>query len=139
MAQISASRICPAANGLGNAWSSRGAEALSNADLIAILLRTGTQGASALHIAEALLHRFDSLDRLARASLDELQQTKGIGRDKAIALQSAFTLAQRMAREIRQEAPLLDTPSGLPTCCARTTGSTESSSSKSCCSTRAAN
>ncbi|MBI4327271.1 MAG: DNA repair protein RadC [Chloroflexi bacterium] len=87
-----------------------GAEALSNADLIAILLRTGTKGASALHIAEALLHRFDSLDRLARASLDELRQVKGIGRDKAIALQSAFTLARRMAREIRQEAPLLDTP-----------------------------
>jgi DNA repair protein RadC len=87
-----------------------GAEALRNADLIAILLRTGLKGVSAIQVAEQLLQRFQSLDRLARASLDELQQTKGIGRDKAIALKSAFTLAQRMAAEIRGDAPLLDTP-----------------------------
>jgi len=39
-----------------------------------------------------------------------LRQIKGVGRDKAIALKSAFTLAQRMARELQQEAPVLDTP-----------------------------
>lgn len=87
-----------------------GADALRNADLIAILLRTGLKGASAIQIAEQLLARFGSLDRLARASLDELRETKGVGRDKAIALLSAFTLARRMAQELRHEAPLLDTP-----------------------------
>ncbi len=87
-----------------------GAEALRNAELIAILLRTGTKGASAIHIAEQLLNRFPSLDELARATLTELAKTKGIGRDKAIALKSAFTLAQRMAREFRGEAPTLETP-----------------------------
>ena len=86
-----------------------GAEALRNAELIAILLRTGMKGVSALQIADQLLQKFGTLDRLARASLAELVQVKGIGRDKAIALKSAFTLAQRMAREIRTEAPLLDT------------------------------
>jgi DNA repair protein RadC len=88
----------------------QGAEALRNAELIAILLRTGLKGVSALQVAEQLLQKFESLDRLARASLDELQEVKGIGPDKAIALKSAFTLAQRMAQEIRSELPLLDTP-----------------------------
>lgn len=88
----------------------QGAEALRNAELIAILLRTGMKGNSALQIAEQLLHKFGTLDQLARASLDELRQTKGVGRDKAIALKSAFTLAQRMAQEIKRESPLLDNP-----------------------------
>ena len=87
-----------------------GAEALRNAELIAILLRTGMKGVSAIQIAEQLLHKFATLDGLARASLEELSQVKGIGRDKAIALKSAFTLAQRMAKEMRGEAPLLETP-----------------------------
>ena len=86
-----------------------GAEALRNAELIAIVLRTGMKGVSAIQIAEQLLQKFGTLDRLARATLPELIQIKGIGRDKAIALKSAFTLAQRMAREIHGEAPLLDT------------------------------
>jgi len=87
-----------------------GPEALANADLIAILLRTGLMGFSALHIAQQLLAKFGTLEALARASLDELRQTKGVGRDKAIALKAAFTLAQRLARELRHEAPMLDTP-----------------------------
>src|SRR5687768_16704919 len=90
--------------------AAHGADALSSQELIAILLRTGTKGVSALHIAEQLLARFQSLENLAKASLDELRKTKGVGRDKAIALKSAFTLALRMARDIRKEAPLLDTP-----------------------------
>ncbi len=88
----------------------RGADALRDAELIAILLRTGTKGSSALAIAEQLLKTFETLDNLARANLEELRKIKGIGPDKAIALKSAFTLAQRMARELRGESPLLDTP-----------------------------
>jgi DNA repair protein RadC len=87
-----------------------GADALRSAELIAILIRTGLKGASAIHIGEHLLQKFGTLDQLGRASLDELRQVKGIGRDKAIALKSAFTLAQRMAQEIQREAPLLDNP-----------------------------
>jgi DNA repair protein RadC len=87
-----------------------GAEALRNAELIAILLRTGMKGMSAIHIADQLLSRYPTLDELARAPLQDLSKTKGIGRDKAIALKSAFTLAQRMAREFRAEAPLVETP-----------------------------
>ncbi len=87
-----------------------GAENLSKAELIAILLRTGTKGSSALDIGHALLTQFSSLDHLARATVDELRRIRGVGRDKAIALKAAFTLARRMAAEIRDEAPLLDTP-----------------------------
>jgi DNA repair protein RadC len=87
-----------------------GPDALSNAELVAILLRTGTQGQSALDTAELLLRKFERLGDLARASLDSIQAIKGIGRDKAIALRSAFTLAQRMALELREESPVLDTP-----------------------------
>lgn len=88
----------------------KGADALKNSELIAILLRTGMKGVSAIQVAEQLLKKFDSLDRLSRASIEDLRQVKGVGRDKAIALKSAFTLAQRMAGEIRRESPTLDTP-----------------------------
>lgn len=87
-----------------------GADALRNAELIAILLRTGLQGRSAIQVAEDLLHRFKTLEQLARANVDDLKQVKGVGRDKAIALKSAFTLARRMAQEIHTEPPVLDSP-----------------------------
>jgi len=87
-----------------------GADRLSNAELIAILLRTGLKGTSALRLAEQILGRFRTLQELANASLEELCCVRGIGRDKAIALKAAFTLARNMAREIRNVSPTLDTP-----------------------------
>jgi len=90
-----------------------GADALRHAELIAIMLRTGMKGVSAIQIAEQLLQKFGTLDGLARASLAELGQVKGVGRDKAIALKAAFTLAQRMAKELRSEAPLLELPAHI--------------------------
>ena len=88
----------------------QGADALKNSELIAILLRTGLKGISAIQVAEQLLKKFETLDNLSRAGIEDLRQIKGVGRDKAIALKSAFTLARRMAREIRQESPPLDNP-----------------------------
>jgi DNA repair protein RadC len=93
--------------------AANGAESLKSAELIAILLRTGLKGASALQIGEQILHKFGSLENLARASLEDLRKVKGIGRDKAIALKAAFTLAQRMAQELRSEPPLLDNPESV--------------------------
>jgi DNA repair protein RadC len=87
-----------------------GAEVLSSTELVAILLRTGTKGISALEAAKQLLSKYQSLDTLSKASLKELSAFKGIGRDKAVTLKSAFTLAARMAQEIRTESPCLDTP-----------------------------
>src|SRR3954466_7774773 len=90
--------------------AARGADALRDAELIAILLRTGTKGLSAVDIADQLLKSFKSLENLARAPLEDLRKIKGIGRDKAIALKSAFTLARRMAEQVREESALLDNP-----------------------------
>lgn len=88
----------------------KGADALKNSELIAILLRTGMKGTSAIQIGEQLIHKFKSLSNLSRASIEDLRQVKSIGRDKAIALKAAFTLAQRMAAEIRGDSPMLDSP-----------------------------
>src|SRR5688572_25223317 len=90
--------------------ATHGADKLSNAELIAIVLRTGMKGMSAIHIAEQLLRQFGPLQNLANTSLDDLRKVKGIGRDKAVALKAAFTLARNMARELRHESPVLDTP-----------------------------
>ncbi|KAF0176871.1 MAG: DNA repair protein RadC [Limisphaerales bacterium] len=90
--------------------AANGADSLGNSDLIAILLRTGLQGKSALVIGAELLAKFQTLDRLSQASVPELCAVKGIGRDKAVTLKAAFTLARRMAAEIRAERPLLDSP-----------------------------
>ena len=87
-----------------------GADALSSEELLAILLRTGRMGFSVIDIARQLLTRFQSLERLGRASIEDLCVVKGVGRDKAVTLKAAFTLAQRMARECQLESPLLDTP-----------------------------
>ncbi|MGO8701158.1 MAG: RadC family protein [Limisphaerales bacterium] len=91
----------------------KGAEALTHAELIAILLRTGLRGRSAIEIAEELLYKFGSLNGLERASLEDLQKVQGIKHAKAIALKAAFTLARRMAQELHGDAPLLDNPASI--------------------------
>ena len=91
-----------------------GPAALKPAELIAIILRTGTRGRSVLDMSQELLHLFDhSLDRLSRATVDELREVKGIGRDKALTLLAAFTLAAKMKEDTGREAPLLDTPDSV--------------------------
>lgn len=88
-----------------------GAEHLREAELIAILLRTGTKGMPVTRLAERLLAGFDhSLGRLAAASLTELRRVSGVGPDKAATVKAAFELARRLARETVREEPLLDQP-----------------------------
>jgi DNA repair protein RadC len=90
-----------------------GPAACSSGELIAILLRTGLKGVNVVEVGKQLLARHGSLHALAQASLEDLQQVKGIGRDKAVTLVAAFNLAQRMAGEIRTESPLLDQPAEI--------------------------
>ena len=90
-----------------------GADALKHSELIAILLRTGMKGASAIQVAEQVLQKFATLDNLSRASLADLRQIKGIGRDKAVTLVAAFTLARKMAAELQRESPVLDNPAAI--------------------------
>jgi DNA repair protein RadC len=87
-----------------------GPAALSNAELIAILLRTGLRGMNVVDVAKQLLLRFPTLNELAKASVEDIRKTRGIGHDKAVTLSAAFALAQRMAAERTLESPLLETP-----------------------------
>jgi DNA repair protein RadC len=90
-----------------------GADALSHAELIAILLRTGLKGANAVEIGKQLIQKFGTLQALARASVDDLRSVKGIGRDKAVTLMAAFALARKMAEDLQRESPVLDNPEAI--------------------------
>lgn len=88
-----------------------GAESLGNPELIAILLRTGTKGMSAVQVAQELIKRYRNLDALARAPLEELAGIKGVGTTKAIQLKAAFELAKRL-REHQHDGPRIITTPG---------------------------
>jgi DNA repair protein RadC len=90
-----------------------GADALSHAELIAILLRTGLKGLNAVEIGKQLVQKYGTLQSLARASVADLQSVKGIGRDKAVTLVAAFALARKMAGELQHESPVLDNPENV--------------------------
>ncbi len=74
-----------------------GPEALRDAELVAVLFRTGTRETGAIALAEDLLSHFNGLRNLARASLEEIQQVKGVGQVKAIELKAALELGKRLA------------------------------------------
>jgi DNA repair protein RadC len=74
-----------------------GPEALRDAELLAILFRTGTRELGAVAFAERVLAHFGDLRTLARASLGELCQVKGVGRAKATEIQAALELGRRLA------------------------------------------
>ncbi|MDP4084559.1 MAG: DNA repair protein RadC [Bacillota bacterium] len=75
----------------------QGAESLSNHELIAILLRTGTKDESVLQLSNRLLSHFDGLRDLKSATLEEITSIKGIGDAKAIQLLTAVELGRRIA------------------------------------------
>jgi len=79
-----------------------GPAALSNAELLAIYLRVGIRGKSAVDLARDLLQRFDGrLSTLLDASLEELASVSGIGQAKAAQLKASFELARRaLAQEM---------------------------------------
>lgn len=87
-----------------------GSRSLTSAELLAILLRTGVKGCSAVQLGHRLYARFESLEALAKAPLEELQSVPGIKRDKAVTVKAAFELAVRLTEEVRKESPTLDTP-----------------------------
>lgn len=74
----------------------KGKAALSNAELLAILLRTGKEGLSAVDVARSLLDSADNdLITLSNLSLDDLMQHEGIGEAKAITIMAALELGKR--------------------------------------------
>lgn len=73
----------------------KGVSACTNAELLAILLSSGTKDLSALDLARTMLNQVEGLSHLARASVAELTQFKGIGKAKALLLVAAFELGRR--------------------------------------------
>ena len=79
-----------------------GAEKLADAELLAIILRTGTKKESALELATSLLKHFGTLENFRRASLLELQQISGIGKTKAIEIRAMIELGKRIQTTVRK-------------------------------------
>lgn len=77
-----------------------GAESLSAAELIAILLGSGGKTTPVLQLSQDVLANFGSLEKLADATVAELCQVKGIGPAKAIQLKAAFSLGVRLSKQI---------------------------------------
>ena len=82
-----------------------GPEALRDAELVAVLFRTGTREVGAVALAERTLHHFGGLRGLARASLEELQQVKGLGSVKAIEIKAALELGIRLTLHTEARRP----------------------------------
>ncbi len=87
-----------------------GAEAISSAELIAILLGTGMKGKPVLQLAQELLAYFGSLRELASATIEELRQIKGLGHAKSIQLKASFSLGLRLSHEGRPIRCRMDSP-----------------------------
>ena len=77
----------------------QGAESLSNQELIAILLRTGTKQESVLVLANRILSSFDKIQDLKDATIEELMLVKGVGKAKAVQLLAAAEIGKRMYRK----------------------------------------
>ncbi len=89
----------------------RGATALSDAELLAIFLRTGLPGMSAVELARSLLADFGSLKALMQASLPRFCEGKGLGTAKYVQLQAVMELSQRCLQQSLQHEAVFTEPS----------------------------
>ena len=83
-----------------------GAESLSDAQLLAILLRTGSTQQTALDLGRGLLKRFGGLQGLEAASVAELCRTPGLGPAKAAQIKAALALGRRVLQAVPGRGPL---------------------------------
>ncbi len=87
-----------------------GAQALSSAELLAILLRVGVHGENAVQVGQRLMQTFGGLPGLHRASFDEVCAQRGIGEAKAAQVKAAIELGRRLAAEAPDERPAIHSP-----------------------------
>jgi DNA repair protein RadC len=90
-----------------------GAEALSDAELLAIFLRVGVVGKSAVDLARDLLSQFGSLNGIFAATEHELSQVHGIGTSKYVQLQAIFEMSRRALSEQLQVRDVLASPQAV--------------------------
>ncbi len=88
----------------------QGAATLTDVELLAIFLRTGVRGKSALDLARTLLAQHQGLRALLAANLDQFSQIKGLGQAKYCQLQAVLELSRRYLREELQQAPVFTRP-----------------------------
>jgi DNA repair protein RadC len=88
-----------------------GPHALSAAELLAVVVGSGAAGGSALHVAQAVLGRFDgSLRRLATTPVAALTRVRGVGPARAVAIHAALELGRRLAAEGRDDGTPITSP-----------------------------
>ena len=87
-----------------------GPAALADAELIALLLRTGLPGVSVLQLAQQMLDSFGGISGLLHASSDDLKRIKGLGPAKRAEISAVIELARRSLRHQLSERPLFDAP-----------------------------
>lgn len=88
----------------------KGPQALSDAELLAIFLRTGVKGKTAVDLARELLGRFGSLRALLNADHTRFTQCKGLGTAKYVQLQAVLEMARRHLRETLERGDALTSP-----------------------------
>ena len=91
----------------------KGVDALSDAELVAILLRTGVRGTSAVDLARGMLARFGSLTALLAAEVTVLTSSPGVGAAKYVQLQAVLELARRALREALDHGSALNSPQAV--------------------------
>jgi DNA repair protein RadC len=87
-----------------------GAQALTSAELLAILLRVGVHGENAVQVGQRLMSHFHGLSGLHRASFDEVCAERGIGEAKAAQIKAAIELGRRLAAESPEDRPSIHSP-----------------------------
>ncbi len=87
-----------------------GANALSTAELLAIIFRTGVQDENVVRMAQRLLARFENLAGLAQANSTELMSERGLGPAKVTQLKAALELGRRMLIQSPEERPQIRSP-----------------------------
>ncbi len=90
--------------------SAYGAQSLSDAELLAILLRSGAAATTAIDLANQLLTCFGGLRGLVDTTLEELQAVKGVGLAKAAQVKAALELGRRIASRPAERRPVVRTP-----------------------------
>ncbi|PXW96499.1 DNA replication and repair protein RadC [Sphaerotilus hippei] len=92
---------------------SHGPAALADAELLALLLRTGVRGLGVLQMAEQLLQRFGGVSGLLRAEAPALGAVKGLGPAKRAELQAVLELARRALAAQLSQRPVFDSPAAV--------------------------
>ena len=90
--------------------ASLGPQALTTAELIAILLRVGVKGENAVAVGQRLLNKFGGLTGLHRTPFDDIKKQHGLGDAKAAQIKAAIELGRRLTVESPEERPAINSP-----------------------------